>query len=195
MSIYTTAITLILVMDPLGNIPVFISVLNPVEPNRRWRIILRESVFAFLVLAAFLFSGKHALQSLGITQPALAIAGGIILFLIALPMIFPRMAQQERQTGEPFFVPLAVPLVAGPSAIATVMLFATQHPERIFESFLSLFIASAVVTITLLFCNPLRKVLGPKGLVALERLMGMILITVSVQMFLSGISNYFHLSH
>src|SRR5262249_47348968 len=139
--------------------------------------------------------GQPALQSLGITQQALAIAGGIILFLIALPMIFPRMSQQERQTTEPFIVPLAVPLVAGPSAIATIMLFATQHPDQITECFISLLIASAVVTITLLFCNPIRKILGAKGLVALERLMGMILITVSVQMFLKGVNDYFHLGH
>ncbi|MGE3919650.1 MAG: MarC family protein [Gammaproteobacteria bacterium] len=196
MNLYTATITLILVMDPLGNIPVFISVLNSVEPNRRNAIILRESIIAFLILLTFMFTGQFILQNLGITEPALGIAGGIILFLIALRMIFPLPNQQnERQIGEPFIVPLAVPLIAGPSALATVLLFVTQYPEHIFTWILALIIAAAVATTVLLFCSPLRKLLGAKGLIAIERLMGMILTTVAVQMFLTGIGDYFKLSN
>lgn len=190
MSIYNAAITLILVMDPLGNIPVFTSILNKVEPARRWRIILRESLIAFLFLTLFLFFGKYILHGLGISEPALGIAGGIILFLIALKMIFPSDQEHERLIGEPFIVPLAIPLIAGPSTMATVLLFATQHPEKMHDWFIALMIASCIVTTTLLFSNPLRKLLGPKGLTALERLMGMILTTVAVQMFLTGIGAY-----
>jgi len=192
LNIYIATITLILVMDPLGNIPVFISVLNPVESSRRWKIILRESIIAFFVLVLFLFAGKSILHGLGITEPALGIAGGIILFLIAIKMIFPnRDKDHERFMGEPFIVPLAIPLVAGPSAMAMILLFATQHPTKTPELLIALFLASLTVTIILLFSNILRKLLGEKGLIAIERLMGMILTTVAVQMFLTGLQTYF----
>lgn len=194
MSIYTATIMLILVMDPLGNIPVFLSILNTVEPSRRNKIILRESFFAFLILTLFLVSGKSILRGLGVTESALGIAGGIILFLIALKMIFPGedgAGLRERQIGEPFIVPLAIPLIAGPSALATVLLFTTNNSG--WQGFIALAMASVICTIILLFANPLRRLLGQKGLIATERLMGMILTTVAVQMFLSGIEHYFHL--
>ncbi len=196
MNIYTATITLILVMDPLGNIPIFLSVLNSVEPNRRSKVILRESFFAYLILLLFLFAGQHILTGLHITESALGIAGGIILFLIALKMIFPPTEEQkEKQTGEPFIVPLAIPLTAGPSAIATVLLLTTQQPTLLASWFIAISIAIAICTAILLCANPLRRVLGQKGLIAIERLMGMILTTVSVQMFLDGINHYFKLSH
>lgn len=195
MSIYSATITLILVMDPLGNVPVFISILSKVEAARRSKIILRESIFAFLILLVFLLCGKVILKGMGISEPALGIAGGIILFLIALKMIFPEHSKdgQERYSGEPFFVPLAIPLVAGPSAISTVTLLASQHHHLIWENVIALMLASGSVTLVLLFANRLRKVLGPKGLLAIERLMGMVLTTVAVQMFLNGIKLYMHL--
>lgn len=194
MTIYSAAITLILVMDPVGNIPVFLSILSPIEAARRKWIILRESFIAFLILAAFLFGGKHILDSLNITEPALGIAGGIILFLIAIKMIFPPEetgTPRERNISEPFIVPLAIPLVAGPSAIAMVTLLGTQLPRHALNSFLALVIASSVCTIILLFATKLRKLLGTKGLIAMERLMGMVLTTAAVQMFLNGLQAYF----
>lgn len=194
MSIYTATIMLILVMDPLGNIPVFLSILNTVEPKRRVKIILRESFIAFVILSLFLFNGKAILRGLGVTEPALGIAGGIILFLIAIKMIFPGedgSGLRERQIGEPFIVPLAIPLIAGPSALATVLLFTTNN--SVWQGFIALAIAALICTVILLFANQLRRILGQKGLVATERLMGMILTTVSVQMFLSGIEHYFRL--
>lgn len=194
MSIYTATIMLILVMDPLGNIPPFLSILNTVEPSKRNNVILRESFIAFLILTLFLFSGKSILKVLGVTESALGIGGGIILFLIAIKMIFPSdegAGIRERQIGEPFIVPLAIPLIAGPSALATVLLFTTNNTPL--EGFIALAFASAFSTIILLFANQLRRLLGQKGLVAIERLMGMILTTVAVQMFLSGIQHYFKL--
>lgn len=193
-SIYSATITLFLVMDPLGNIPVFVSILSPVDAKRRAFIILRECLIAFLVLTAFLFCGKNILQSLNITEQALGIAGGIILFLIALKMIFPPdngTGQRERAIGEPFIFPLAIPLVAGPSAMTTVTLFGSQSPQQIWKWFIALAIAAAISTMILLFASQLRKLLGAKGLVAMERLMGMVLTTVAVQMFLSGLDAYF----
>jgi multiple antibiotic resistance protein len=175
----------------LGNVPVFLSVLSHVEPKRRYWVILRESLFAFLILCAFLFFGDDILEGFGISQPALSISGGIILFLIALKMIFPPEETQrisEKQMLEPFIVPLAIPLIAGPSAIATVMLFTTQVQNKLNETFLSLLIASVVSTIILLLASKLRRLLGQKGLIAIERLMGMILTTIAVQMFLNGLS-------
>jgi len=198
MTIYSATITLFLVMDPLGNIPIFVSVLSAVDARRRPFVILRECLIAFLILTAFLFGGETILQSLNITQQALGIAGGIILFLIAIKMIFPPengITANERNIGEPFIVPLAIPLVAGPSAMTTVTLFGSQSPEQIWKWFIALAIASTISTIILLFANQLRKLLGPKGLIAMERLMGMVLTTVAVQMFLSGLDSYFKTMH
>jgi multiple antibiotic resistance protein len=178
-------------MDPLGNIPMFMSVLKSVDPDRRLWIILRESLIALLILIVFLFTGEYILKGLGLSHEALSIAGGIILFLIALRMIFPAEETKERQMGEPFIVPLAIPLVAGPSAMAVILLFATQYANEILSIFGALVGASIVVTIILLFCNPLAKMLGQKGLIAVERLMGMILTTIAVQMFLTGLDTYF----
>lgn len=194
MTIYSATITLFLVMDPLGNIPIFLSILSPVDAKRRALIILRESFIAFIILAVFLFGGKTILHSLNITEQALGIAGGIILFLIALKMIFPPEEVnnlRERAIGEPFIVPLAIPLLAGPSAMTTVTLFGTQAPGQNAKWFIALAIASTLSTSILLFAIQLRKILGQKGLIAMERLMGMVLTTVAVQMFLSGLDAYF----
>lgn len=193
LSLYSAAITLILVMDPLGNIPAYLAILNPVDPQRRSKIVLRESFIAFIVLAAFLIGGNTILHTLNITEPALGIAGGIILFLIAIKMIFPpenELPTRDRVVTEPFIVPLAIPLVAGPSALTVVTLLGSQSPEEIGKYFISLAIAAIVCTVILLFATQLRKVLGQKGLIAMERLMGMVLTTVAVQMFLSGVQAY-----
>ena len=192
MTIYSATITLILVMDPLGNIPVFLSILNTVEESKRVAILLREALIAFVVLVLFLLCGQLIMKGLNVSEPALEVAGGIVLFLISLKMVFPTHEEsvRERTVGEPFIVPLAIPLLAGPSALATVLLFATQEPDKLTYWFVAIALASAVSTIILLFANSLRRVLGQKGLVAIERLMGMILITVSVQMFLTGFNSY-----
>ncbi len=196
MNIYTATITLILVMDPLGNIPVFLTVLKKIPPNRYIRIILRECLIAFVILTLFLFFGGYIMQGLSITAPALNIGGGIILFIIALRMIFPHpdaSTNHESHHGEPFIVPLAIPLTAGPAALATVLLFASQEPRKMMVWFSALTISALIFTIVLLCSRSLMKVLGERGLIALERLMGLILTTVAVQMFLSGMSQYFHL--
>lgn len=195
MTLYSAAITLILVMDPLGNIPVFLSVLNSLEPARRRYIILRETFIAFIVLIIFLFFGKYILEAMRISDPALSISGGIILFLIALKMIFPSEDHEgkSKPQGEPFIVPLAVPMVAGPSTMTMVMLLGNQSPHHIWLWALALFIAWAVSSIVLVFADFLRKILGERGLIAIERLMGMVLTTMAVQMFLTGIERFFHL--
>ncbi len=192
MTIYSAAILLFLVMDPLGNVPVFLSVLKDVAHERRRKIIIRELLFALLVLLAFLFFGRFILNALNISEPSLSIAGGIILFLIALKMIFP---SREGMFGyeldrEPFIVPLAVPLIAGPSAIASVLLLATREPDRMFDWLISLICAWIASALILLASGRLSRALGRRGLTAMTRLMGMILTTISVEMFLDGLKLY-----
>ncbi len=195
MTLYIATITLILVMDPLGNIPMFLTILNSVNPKRRQLIILREACIAFFILTIFLFFGKFILEGMQISEPALSVAGGIILFLIAIRMIFPHedTYQRIKQGGEPFIVPLAVPLIAGPSTMTMVMLLANQQPKHIWLWMFALFIAWFITTLILVFADKLRKIFGEKGLTAVERLMGMILTTMAVQMFLTGIAQFFHI--
>jgi len=191
-SVFAAAVTLFLVMDPIGNIPMFLSLLRQVDEARRKRVILREVLIAFAVLALFLFFGKYVLSALHITEPALGIAGGVVLFLIAVRMVFPwgRDQNVEAPVGEPLVVPLAIPLIAGPSAMATVILLSNQAPGRIWMWFLALAIATAAALVVLLSAEILRRRLGSRFLVAIERLMGMILATLSVQMLLNGIREY-----
>lgn len=190
MTLYKATILFILLMDPLGNIPVFLSILNRVEPTRHNRIILREALFAYIILVIFLLAGRYIMQGLGLTGAALDMAGGIILFLIAIKMIFPPAEEQvsDRQASEPFIVPLAIPMIAGPSTLAMVLLFSIQYPEKMPLWFAAITLASAITCVILLFSNPLRRLLKTKGLSAVERLMGMLLTVMAVQMFLNGLS-------
>ena len=193
MDIISAATLLFLVMDPLGNIPVFLSVLEDVKPERRMRVLIRELLLALLVLVAFLFFGQYLLGFLGLSEHSVRIAGGIILFLIALKMVFPIMrsaAAEDEMTGEPLLVPLAIPMVAGPSTMAVVMLLATNQPNQMTEWLLALFAAWLLSSVILLSANGLKRFLGRRGLIAVERLMGMLLIAISVQMLLEGISAY-----
>jgi MarC family membrane protein len=179
-------------MDPLGNAPVFLSILKDVD-RRRWRkIIARELIIALAVLIIFLLCGRYILGLLQISEPALSIAGGIILFLIALKMIFSIYGGGDSESieGEPLIVPLAIPLVAGPSAITTVLLLVTREPTRLFDWSLALVVAWLATAIILLLAVNLSKILGKRGLLALQRLMGMILTTIAVQMFLTGLTQY-----
>jgi multiple antibiotic resistance protein len=196
MTIYSAILTLILVMDPIGNIPVFLGILRNTAPHRFRQIIIRECSVAFIILVIFLFFGQYILKGLHISESALGIAGGIILFLISLRMIFPieDAASVNKPVAEPFIVPLAIPLIAGPSTIATVLLLATQQPHRIPVWFLAVSVASFVFLIILLASRFLMRLLGNRVLIACERLMGMLLTTVAVQMLLSGIEVYFHLT-
>jgi multiple antibiotic resistance protein len=189
MTIFSAAVLLFLVMDPLGNIPFFLSALKSVEPDRRGRVVMRELLIALGVLVLFLFLGQHLLNWLDISEPALTLSGGVILFLIALRMIFPSAEKSMREdvAGEPFIVPLAIPYVAGPSALATELLLTSRESARWPEWLLALFLAWLVSSVIILAASRLQRVLGEKGVIALERLMGMILVAVSIQMLLTGV--------
>jgi multiple antibiotic resistance protein len=189
MSLLSAAVLLFLVMDPMGNVPFFMTALKHVDPARQRHVVLRELLIALGVMVFFLFAGRFLLQVLQISEPALTIAGGVILFLIALRMVFPSSenSMQEEVAGEPFIVPLAIPYVAGPSLLATELLLMSQNPERWLDWLLALMLAWSVASLIIYFASRMRRLLGERGLIALERLMGMVLITVSIQMLLTGL--------
>jgi len=194
MTLYTATFALILVMDPLGNIPLFLTILKNFDLKTQRKIIIRETFIAFIILTAFLFFGKYLIEGLKITTSALSISGAIILFLIAIRMIFPPETSEinPQEAEEPFIVPLAVPLTAGPAAIAFVMIFVTQNPQHISILFSAVVIASLVFLFIMLLARYLMRLLGKRGLIAVERLMGMILTAIAVQMFLTGMYAYLH---
>lgn len=196
MNIASTALTLFLVLDPFGNIVTFHTQLSRVPEARRTRVLVRELLIAFVILMFFLFAGSSILSTLGIRPSTLSISGGILLFLIALGMVFPAKSilHDPGSTEEPFIVPLAVPMMVGPSAIALLLLLATKYPHSMLQSALAVSAAWAVSAAILLVSPWLLKRLGGKGTQAMERLMGLLLILIAVQMFLDGVSagNYFH---
>jgi MarC family membrane protein len=191
MTFLSAVVLLFLVMDPLGNIPCFLVALKDAEPSRRGKIIAREMLIALFILALFLFAGPYILKLLQITEPSLTTAGGIVLFIIALKMIFPnRDKEGDATNNEPFIVPLAVPYVAGPSTIATVMLIMSKEPERWKEWILALVIAWFCSGLILIFSGKIKEILGEKPVVAIERLMGMILTAIAVEMIMNGIFRF-----
>jgi MarC family membrane protein len=190
---FTSAVViLLLVMDPLGNIPLFIAALRDVPPERRMTVIVRECLIAFAVLLAFVFFGRTILSLLGLSDIALNIAGGVILFLIALRIIFkhPEGAFGGFEGGEPFIVPLAIPAIAGPTAIATVVLLVSRAPERVTEWIGALGVAGVVTLALLVFADRIGSLLGPRVLAALDRLMGLLLTAIAIEMLLGGIRSF-----
>lgn len=190
MEILSIALVFFLIMDPLGNVPLFLAVLKDVDPARHFRITLREVVIAYLALLVFLFGGRYVLEFLNLSQEAIAISGGIILFLIAIRMIFPSpqgIFGSDGPEGEPLVVPLAIPAVAGPSIMAVLMLMTVNRPTLLLFGALTLaWIATALI---LLAATPLHKMLGQRGLIAVERLMGMLLVMMSIQMMLDALGS------
>lgn len=192
MDIWSVVILLFLIMDPIGNVPVYLSVLETVEPNRRRYVLVREILISLVILYIFLFSGKYILQFFHLRPESISIAGAIVLFIIAIRMIFPSRSEWRDNPleGEPFIVPLAVPFFAGPSILATIMLLTTREPHRMADWSLALFIAWACSAVILLSSTLLYKLLKKRGLIAMERLMGMLLVAIAVQMFLDGFKQY-----
>ena len=188
----STSVTIFLIMDPFGNAPVFNAVLSRLDRRRRSIVVARELLIALFILLGFLLAGNTILDFLGLTQPSLSIAGGILLFIISLRMIFPsaRVAEDNADMEDPFIVPLAVPLIAGPSTIAVLLLLSSNQPEQLKEWSIALFLAWFGTTILLVASPFLLKVIGSRGSRALERLMGMILVILATQMLLNGIRSF-----
>jgi multiple antibiotic resistance protein len=189
--IASVSATLFLVMDPLGNVPVFNAVLAKLAPERRVKVIVRELLLALVILLGFLFAGNSILTFLGLSQPSLNISGGVLLFIISLRMIFPgRNHSTSVDAEEPFIVPLAVPLIAGPSTIALLLLLSSTRPNEIASWAISLAAAWCATTILLVSAPLLLRIIGTRGSRALERLMGMVLVILATQMLLNGIRDF-----
>jgi MarC family membrane protein len=188
-------VLLLLVLDPLGSLPIFIAVLRPVAPERRPKVALRETLIAFVVLLAFMFGGRGFLQLMRLSERSLEVAGGAILLIIAMRMVFQSGAELyaavEGQQREPLIFPLAVPLLAGPSALATVLLLASRQPGRVMEWVAALTAAMAVCGLVLLAADRIRKLLGSSMVSAIEKLMGLVLTAIAVEMILAGLKRYF----
>lgn len=189
LSIWSSAILLLFLMDPLGNIPVLLSVLKDFETKRQRQIIIRELLIALGILIVFLFMGKPLLNFLQLQQEAVTISGGIILLIIGLRMIFPTKEGLvgNQPNGEPFIVPIAIPLIAGPSVMAMLILMTQSGPGKMTDWFFALLIAWAITAAILLAAPLFLRVLRERGLIALERLMGMILVMMAVQMLINGL--------
>lgn len=192
----SATVLLFLIMDPIGNLPIFMSILKDLDPKRRQIIIIREMLISLLIMLGFLFVGDHVLAFLNLHAETVSISGGVVLFLIAIKMLFP--SQEGNNSGfsngtEPFLVPLAIPLVAGPSVLATLLLLSHQYPHQMNLLILSLSIAWILSMLILMLSNLFSRLLGDKGISALERLMGLLLVMISTQMLLDGIRSYLHM--
>ena len=188
----SATILLILITDPIGNIPIFANALKHIAPERRPWVILREVLIAFVLLLTFMFVGESFLRVMNLSELSLQIGGGVILFLIALRMIFPPHTGPETDEikAEPLIVPLAIPAIAGPSALATVLLLVSQAPDRRMEWIAALCVTMTVSAVVLVLAERIQRVAGDRFVVALERLMGLVLVSVSIEMLLRGIKTF-----
>jgi MarC family membrane protein len=185
-------VLLFLVLDPLGNLPVVASLLKQVDSTRRARVVARECLIAYLILLAFMFGGRQFLDVMHLSEISLSIAGGVILFMIAINMVFKSTESVfgESLEHEPFIVPLAIPLIAGPSALATVMLMVSREPAKL-GVWVAAMTAAMLVSATLLILGEkIEKLLGKRAMEAIERLMGLILTAIAVEMLLGGIKQF-----
>jgi len=192
-SFLSSTILLVLITDPLGNIPFFISALKHVRPERRRVVVARECLVAFAALLLFLVAGRPILRVLHLSEDALRVSGGVVLLLIAIRMIFPdrgRLGEDDPEAGEPFIVPVAIPLIAGPSAMATVLLMSTPDPLRMLSLAGSLTVTIAITAVVFVSSHRIRKVLGEQAIAAMERLMGLVLTAIAVEMLLGGVASY-----
>jgi MarC family membrane protein len=187
----SATILLVLITDPVGNIPVFANALKHVAPERRPRVILREILIAFFLLLTFMFVGEGFLRVMNLSELSLQIGGGVILFLIALRMVFPPPATLEAELlEEPLVVPLAVPAIAGPSALATVLLLVSQQPERRLDWIAALCVTMVISAVVLVSAERIQRLIGSRLVVAVERLMGLVLVSVAIEMMLRGAKTF-----
>jgi MarC family membrane protein len=187
----SATILLLLITDPVGNIPVFANALKHVAPERRARVILREMLIAFFLLLTFMFVGEGFLRVMNLSELSLQIGGGVILFLIALRMVFPPPAAEEAEIlTEPLIVPLAIPAIAGPSALATVLLLVSQQPDRRWEWIAALCVTMVISAVVLVSAERIQRIVGPRLVTAVERLMGLVLVSVAIEMMLRGAKTF-----
>lgn len=197
---YITAfVTLFVIIDPIGLAPVFIALTLGESPRARLRIALRSLVIAAALLTLFGIFGDKILAGIGISMPAFRIAGGVLLFLTALDMLFERRTKRREKQGEehevepehdPSVFPLATPLLAGPGAMATMILLAGKtdadwlHVASIIGVMLSVL---ACVFVMFLLSTPIERALGRTGTMVVTRLLGMLLAALAIQFILDGL--------
>jgi MarC family membrane protein len=187
----SATILLLLITDPIGNIPFFANALKHVPPERRPLVILREIVIAFVLLLTFMFVGEGFLRVMNLSELSLQIGGGVILFLIALRMVFPAHSSQvDDILTEPLIVPLAIPAIAGPSALATVLLLVSQQPDKRMEWIGALCVTMLISAVVLVSAERILRVIGNRLVVAVERLMGLVLVSVAIEMMLRGAKTF-----
>ncbi len=187
-------ITLILVMDPFGNIPLFITALKRVPTERRTKVLLRELMIALFIMMVFLFTGAKLLSWLGIAKYSLGVSGGIVLFIMSIKLVFNSSMEEQAQINqkdeEPFLVPLAIPLIAGPASLSMLLILSAGAPSKIWYLFAAVLIASVLNGLVLLLSFPISNLLGKRGIIALERLTGLLMVLISVNMMMGGISEF-----
>lgn len=184
----STVLIMFFIMDPLGNVPIFLSVLKGVKPERRRKVLIRELFISLIVLLIFFFIGKYVMSLLRLTQESISISGGLILLIIALKMIFPqRQNISEQSADEPFIVPLAIPLVAGPSVFAVILLLPQTPTSTLILNLGAVITAWTGTAIILSSSTYLHKILKVRGLIAMEKLMGMLLVILATQMLINGL--------
>ena len=187
----SATILLLLITDPIGNIPVFANALKHVPPERRAKVILHEILIAFGLLLTFMFVGEGFLRVMNLSELSLQIGGGVILFLIALRMVFPsNVVEVDDILTEPLIVPLAIPALAGPSALATVLLLVSQQPDKRLEWIGALCVTMIISAVVLVSAERILRVIGNRLVVAVERLMGLVLVSVAIEMMLRGAKTF-----
>ncbi|MEP0073277.1 MAG: MarC family protein [Marinomonas sp.] len=187
-SILSATLLFLFVIDPFGNIPILLSVMKGVAQKRQYQIVIRDGLIGLLILVAFLFFGAEFLKVLHLETESISIAGGVVLFVIALKMIFPSALDQKNTNAvEPFIVPISIPMLAGPSTLATLLVMVKSFPEEQNALLISVLAAWGISVVILAMAPLLNRLLKEKGLAALERLMGMLLLMMSVQMLVNGV--------
>ena len=192
----SATVLLILVLDPVGNLPLVSSLLRKLEPARRRQVVLRECGIAYVILLLFMFGGRQLLELMHLSEISLSIAGGVILFMIAIRMVFGTTeaafgeSLEDGQAREPFIVPLAIPFIAGPSALATVMLMVSREPAKTLTWVAALTAVMIATTVILVLADRIERLVGKRGVQAMERLMGLILTAIAVEMLLGGIQKF-----
>lgn len=188
MTLFSIALVLFLIMDPIGNISSYLKMVHGIKPKRQLKVLVREMLIALLIMIAFNYLGEVIFNLLQISEPTISLSSGVILFLIAIQILFPTLSgiRENISKGEPFIIPLAIPLIAGPSLLATIMLFA--HMEQSQPVMLgAIFCAWIAALAVMLLSRPLKKLLGSNGLLACEKLIGMVLVLIAIQRFLDGV--------
>ncbi len=189
-SIFTIALTLFFVIDAFGNIPLFLTFLKRVDKKRMCFVAARELFFALIIMILFHYVGQALLNLLDIQTNTVRIAGGTILFLIAIRLIFSHEEDRSKGwgSGAPFIVPLATPIIAGPSVLAVIMIYAQQEPSDLIV-LSAIFFAWLVSSVIYFFAMPIHRLIGDTVLLACQRLMGLIVALIAVEMFLQGMKD------